>query len=123
VEKPIGKTLVETGAFIKHGAALWSELEVETLKEYLAVNPMVGDEIPATGGLRKLRWSRAGMGKRGGARVVYYFYDETAPLFLLGAYAKEKQEDLSPGEKETLRKVVALLKESIKERKKGDNHG
>lgn len=75
---------------------------------------MAGDEIPSTGGLRKLRWGRAGMGKRGGARVIYYFYDDTAPLFLLEVYSKAQQKDLSPSEKKSLSKIAVYLKESIK---------
>lgn len=118
MEHRIGNTVVETASFIKHAAALWSEPEVDALKDYIAINPMSGDEIPGTGGLRKLRWGRNGTGKRGGARVIYYFYDETAPIFLLGAYAKSKQADLSPVEKAELTKAAAFLKASIKERKR-----
>jgi hypothetical protein len=58
------------------------------------------------------------MGKRGGARIIYYFYDETAPVFLMGAYAKADQSDLSPSEKVALTKAVEILKASIKERKR-----
>jgi hypothetical protein len=58
------------------------------------------------------------MGKRGGARVIYYFYDETAPIFLLGAYVKGKQADLSSLEKASLTKAAAFLKASIKKRKR-----
>lgn len=118
MEHWIGNTIAETQAFIKQAASLWSEAEIDALKDHLAVNPTAGDEIPGTGGLRKLRWGRDGMGKRGGARVIYYFYDETAPVFLLGAYAKAKQADLSPSEKTALAKAAAFLKASIKEKKR-----
>src|SRR3954453_19361044 len=76
----IGHTVIETESFIKQAAALWSAAELDDLKDYVAGNPLAGDEMPGTGGLRKLRWSRAGMGKRGGARVIYYYDNETAPL-------------------------------------------
>lgn len=118
----IGNSLVETASFAKHAAELWSEPEIDELKNYLAFNPVSGDEIPGTGGLRKLRWGRTGIGKRGGARVIYYFYDETAPVFLLGAYAKGKQSDLSPAEKTALTKAAAFLKKSIKEQKGSKKH-
>jgi len=88
---------------------------VDALKDHLAINPLSGDKIPSTGGLRKLRWGRAGTGKRGGAWDLYYFYDETAPIFLLGANAKSKQADLSPSEKAEPAKAAAFLKASIKE--------
>jgi hypothetical protein len=71
VKSNIGNTVIETESFIKEAAALWSAAELDALKDYVARNPLAGDEMPGTGGLRKLRWSRAGMGKRGGARVIY----------------------------------------------------
>jgi hypothetical protein len=64
----IGNTDVETESFIKQAGALWSATELDDLKDFVARNPLSGDEIPGTGGLRNLRWGRAGMGKRGGAR-------------------------------------------------------
>lgn len=114
----IGMTVVETSSFSRHAATLWSDFEIEELKLYLAMHPQSGQEIPATGGLRKLRWGRAGIGKQGGARVIYYFYDESAPVFLLGAYGKGRQADLSPSDKAALTKAAAFLKASIKERKR-----
>lgn len=118
MESRIRNTVVETPSFVKHAAALWSESEVDTLKDYVAMHPMAGDEIPGTGGLRKLRWSRAGMGKRGGARVIYYFYDETAPVYLLYAYTKASQEDLTTDERKAVVTFVQLLKEEIRKRKR-----
>jgi hypothetical protein len=56
------------------------------------------------------------MGKRGGARIVYYYYDTSVPIYLLAAYAKAKQEDLSAHEKATFRKYVAVLKAELKAR-------
>jgi len=58
------------------------------------------------------------MGKRGGSRVIYYFYDESAPVYLLWAYAKGKQEELSPTEKATLTKAAEILKSEIKAKKR-----
>lgn len=110
----IGNTIAETESFIRQAAALWSDQELEALKSHVALNPLDGDEIPGTGGVRKLRWSRAGMGKRGGARVIYYYYDPLAPIYLLWAYAKAKQEDLSPAEKAAVTKAGEILKSSIK---------
>jgi hypothetical protein len=61
-----------------------------------------------------MRWSRQGMGKRGGARVIYYFYDENNPVFLITAYAKATQEDLSPQEKVLFTKALEGIKADIK---------
>jgi mRNA-degrading endonuclease RelE of RelBE toxin-antitoxin system len=51
-----------------------------------------GDLIPETGGVRKVRWSTSRSGKRGGARVIYFFYDRNAPIYLLMVYSKKTQE-------------------------------
>lgn len=93
-------TVVETEPFLKRAAALWDEEGRQEFVDFIAVNPLAGPEITGTGGLRKIRWTRAGMGKRGGARVIYYYYNETAPVYLLTAYAKSRKEDLSSQEKE-----------------------
>ena len=66
--------------------------------------------IAGAGGVRKVRWSRAGTGKRGGVRVVYFYHDAKRPLYLLMVYAKARQEDLSPEEKRNVRELTALLK-------------
>jgi hypothetical protein len=66
--------------------------------------------IPETGGVRKIRWARAGTGKRGGARVIYFYHDRDRPLYLLMVYAKASRENPAPKEKKAVRKLAALLK-------------
>jgi hypothetical protein len=114
----IPHTVVETDPFLKRAADIWTEEERTEFVDFIASNRMAGDEIPCTGGLRKVRWSRAGMGKRGGARIIYYYYDESAPIYLLWIYAKGTQEDLTPKEKILLSKFAAELKSTNKERRK-----
>lgn len=70
-------------AFIRDAADIWSEEERTAFIDYIARNPEAGDIIPDTGGVRKIRWSRRGSGKRGGVRVVYFFYEFGQPLYLL----------------------------------------
>jgi len=65
-------TVVETGEFFKRAKPLMSDSERAELVAFVASNPQVGDIIPDTGGVRKIRWALKGMGKRGGARVIYY---------------------------------------------------
>jgi hypothetical protein len=77
---------------------------------YIAGNPEAGTVIPDTGGLRNVRWSRAGSGKRGGVRVIYFYHDRERPLYLLMVYAKARQEDLDPDEKRAVRELVAIIK-------------
>ena len=65
-------TVATTERFESDAGEIWSEPEIEELIVSISKTPLQGDLIPATGGLRKLRWARAGMGKRGGARVITY---------------------------------------------------
>jgi hypothetical protein len=118
VKSNIAITVIETESFVKQAEALWSEAELDDLKDFVARTPLAGDEIPGTGGLRKLRWTRAGMGKRGGARVIYYYFNESAPLYLLMAYAKAAQENPSPAALEKLSKLAETVKASIKAKHK-----
>ena len=77
---------------------------------FIARNPEAGDVIPATGGVRKLRWRKAGSGKRGGVRVVYFYYDPNSPLYLLMVYAKAEREDMTVDEKRAVWKFTVMLK-------------
>ena len=82
-------------------------------KRSLALNPTVGDLIPGTGGVRKIRLKSAGVGKRGGFRVCYYYVvgDE---IFLLSIYHKTKQENLSPSEIGILKNISNAIKKCRK---------
>ena len=74
-------TVVETDRFLKDVRHLMPESERAKLITF-ATNPQAGQLIPETGGVRKLRWALPGRGKRGGARVIYYFHNEQVPVFL-----------------------------------------
>jgi hypothetical protein len=78
---------------------------------------LVGDEIPGTGGVRKVRFAASGRGKRGGARIIYYYLDETIPLYALLAYAKNAQTDMTPDEKRAVSAMAAALKATRKEKR------
>jgi hypothetical protein len=119
----IGNTLIETESFIRQASALWSEAELNALKDYLARNPLSGEEIPGTNGLRKLRWRLSNTGKRGGARVIYYYYNESAPLYLLMAYAKSARENPDSSSMASVCKLAEALKSGFKAKKKDKNHG
>lgn len=103
-------TVAETPLFLRQAEAVWSASEREAFVDFIAANPEAGDVIPETGGVRKVRWARAATGKRGGARVIYFYRDADRPLYLLLVYAKARREDLSADEKRTVRKLAALLK-------------
>jgi hypothetical protein len=70
--------------------------------DLIAYNPTCGDLIAGTGGLRKVRVGRGGSGKRGGARVIYYFYNANFPLVLMALYAKNEKADLTARDKRAL---------------------
>jgi hypothetical protein len=111
MEKPKAPvTVVETPLFLRQADGIWSEEERTEFVDFIATHPEDGDIVQDTGGVRKIRWKRQGTGKRGGVRVLYFYYNESAPLFLLMAYTKAEQKDVSPEGKRTLTKMAADIK-------------
>jgi len=110
-------SIVETPEFLAAIHKLMTEAERALLVDYLAYNPTAGDLIPGTGGVRKLRWALEGRGKRGGARVVYFYHDAGMPLFALTAYAKNDRADLSQQDRNDFKRLTALLVEAFKRRR------
>jgi hypothetical protein len=88
-------TIIETPMFLRYAADVWVDEEKDAFIDWIAHNPHAGDVIVATGGLRKVRWSRAGMGKRGGVRIIYFVRNDQGALILLLVYAKAKFDNLS----------------------------
>ncbi len=113
-------TIVETREFLRQAAATFSAEELEALKLYLAVNARAGAVIPGGGGIRKLRWGAGGKGKRGGARVIYFFHNEATPLFLLSAYSKTRRADLSQSDRSEFRRLARKLVASYREGTRND---
>lgn len=109
------RTVVETPTFSRQADKLFSEDDKHELIDFLAANPLAGDEIPGTGGVRKLRFAASGRGKRGGARVIYYYLDDAMPVYALLAYAKAAKTDLTPKERRAVSAVAAALKSAWKE--------
>src|ERR1700744_1044056 len=97
---------VETPTYLKAATALFTETERAAIVAAIALDPEAGDLMPGTGGYRKRRFGRAGMGKRGGARVVYLYGREEFPIFLITAYAKAEKGNLSKAEQNTLAKMA-----------------
>jgi mRNA-degrading endonuclease RelE of RelBE toxin-antitoxin system len=109
-------TIVETPTFVRRAEKLLSEDERRDLIDYLAANPLAGDVMPETGGVRKVRYSGRGKGKRGGYRVIYYVFDEGAPLYALLIYGKDEQDDLTAEQRKAVRGFVEALKAARKRR-------
>lgn len=102
-------TVVETVRFIKDAESLIPESDRMRLVEFIGANPEAGGLIPETGGVRKVRWALPGGGKRGGARVIYFFYNEGLPVFLLAMYGKNEKANLSKAERNAMTKVIKAI--------------
>ena len=87
------RTVAETPIFQRYAAEVWSEAERNQFISFIAANPEAGDLIRGSGGCRKVRWSTAGKGKSGGARVIYFNSDE-GTIWLLIVYKKAKFDNL-----------------------------
>jgi len=109
VVEPAYITVVETRPFIEDAAKCFTEEERTDFIEYIAHNPTAGVVVPGAGGVRKVRWRAGGRGKRGGARVIYFFHNERVPLFLLTAYAKSQRVDLAPAQRTAMRRIAAEI--------------
>jgi hypothetical protein len=96
---------IESPVYSDEIDGLLSAEDHRQLQEHLLERPDRGDVIKGSGGLRKLRWAGSGRGKRGGIRVIYYYWrGDTA--FMLFAYPKNKQADLSPSQAKLLRELI-----------------
>jgi len=93
-------------SFERSVARVLSETEILELELVLLLDPMAGNVIPGTKGLRKLRRPASRRGKRGGARIIYYLLTPKRQILLLFAYAKNAQGDLSPAQAKQLSQLV-----------------
>lgn len=90
-------TVVETPLFSRLWPDYWREDERTEFATFLSLNPEAGDVVPGSGGCRKVRWSRSGMGKRGGVRVIYFNRLADGVIVLLLIYAKSAQDNIPAG--------------------------
>lgn len=98
--------IIETSIFTRRVRVLLTAEEYRQMQIALVLQPDLGDIIPGSGGLRKLRWSGLGKGKRGGVRVIYYWVVSRERILMLLIYAKGEQDDLSRDQLKVLRKIV-----------------
>lgn len=99
-------TVVETPGYLRDAEGLFSGAGRAAIVEMVAADPECGDLIPGTGGFRKVRVARRGGGKRGGARIVYILRNESFPVFLIAAYAKNEKANLTQKERNELSKMA-----------------
>jgi hypothetical protein len=100
---------IETPTFTRLISSLLSDDEYSKLQEELVKRPDAGDLVKDGGGIRKFRWKRAGTGKSGGIRVIYYWLTEDDQLLMLVAYPKSVKDTLTDKETAILRKLVKEL--------------
>ena len=106
-KKAVLQVVVETNEFVKQASKCMDLVSRKSFVDFIAANPMEGDLIVGTGGARKIRWTGASShGKRGGARVIYYYHDRIIPIFLFTAYGKGMKANLSQAERNSLRKII-----------------
>lgn len=101
-------TVIETEVYLRSASRLMDDAERAEVVDYFAANPKAGDVIPGSGGFRKARVALAGRGKRGGSRVISYFVAARG-VYLLLAYAKNEQGNLTPAQAKTLKQLVDEL--------------
>ncbi len=101
--------VVETAEFQRQASTVFSAEEVKDLITHLAYNPTASSVIRGTGGVRKLRWAAGGRGKRGGAQVIYFYHNDTLPLFLFSTFARAAKSDLSPAQSNQLKGIVSEI--------------
>jgi hypothetical protein len=87
-------TFIESSAFARVRPIYLDDDEFAELQQYLMQKPEAGQVIPGSGGVRKLRWSRAGMGKRGGLRIIYFVRHAPNEFWMLAIYAKAKLDNV-----------------------------
>jgi hypothetical protein len=97
---------IEDDWFQKRRRDLLDEDSLFRLMEWLAAHPEAGKIIPRSGGLRKVRWAAQGHGKRGGVRVIYFWWMANDRILLLDLYAKGRQEDLAANEIDKLKRKI-----------------
>src|SRR5476651_636018 len=97
---------IETPVFTSSVSRFLDDESYRHLQLALMLRPEQGPVITGTGGARKIRWARAGSGKRGGVRVIYYWAPNEAAFYMLLAYAKNEQGDLTPTQAKALGRLI-----------------
>ena len=89
---------------------LMSEVDRQKMEAAIIADPARTPLLRGTGGIRKLRWTGSGRGKRGGIRTIYFHHAGPEAIYTLTAYAKAGRDDLTPEDRKTLSRLVAPIK-------------
>lgn len=99
-------TIAETTEFSALWPDYWTPEEFGEFCAWLALHPEVGDVVPGSGGCRKVRWSMAGSGKRGGVRVIYFNRLSEQKIWLITMYAKNERASVPAGQMAKARETI-----------------
>ena len=111
-------TIVETPEFLRQSKKVGlSDEERSVIIAELASNPMAGNEISGTGGMRKLRIAASGRGKSGGYRIITFYTGVRIPVFLITIYAKNQKENISNKEKNIMQQLSSMIVQAYSRRK------
>ena len=99
---------IEAPSFSRHLSTYLNDDNYRRLQAGLSANPELGDLMPGTGGFRKMRWgdARRGKGRRGGLRLIYYYFQSAQQIWLMAIYDKNEAPDLTAGEKKALKTAI-----------------
>ena len=98
--------IIETPIFTQHIRQFLTDEQYRLLQQQLVTKPDTGRVIPGSGGLRKMRWSVSGRGKRGGIRIIYYWAVARGQILMLFVYPKSEQDDLTPIQLRALKRIM-----------------
>jgi len=101
-----------TSRYEREAKRLLAEAEIATMESAIAADPEAHPVVRGAGGVRKARWARAGKGKSGGVRVIYYYWLRDSEIYMLSIYAKNEQADMDAADKKAARKFVEALKDA-----------
>ncbi len=104
------QTIVELPEYLREEEKVLGDEERSGIIDTLARKPTFGVLITGTGGIRKLRWARPGTGKSSGVRVIYFYHNQSMPLFLLTLFAKGEKPNLSKSERNELAQLARILR-------------
>lgn len=99
-------TVIEMPNYLREANKLLTEEERMDVVDLVAADPECGAVIVGSGGVRKVRIAVGGRGKRGGARVIYFYHNATLPVFLLALFAKNERDNLTDAEVAAMAKFV-----------------
>lgn len=111
----VPQTVVELPEFVAFAERHLTDEERMTIITHLAANPLDGDLLQGTGGLRKVRFAAKGKGKSGGVRVIHYYHGEDLPVFLVTGFAKSEMENIGKSARNLYRRLLPLIVAAYKE--------